>query len=74
MGARSHLLRKIESFVKRPDTDPVQALILTLMLYWGFSIMELTTASLEIHDSQMWIILHRQKLSPKRQTYYREQI
>jgi site-specific recombinase XerD len=67
-------IRKIESFVKRQDSEPEHALILTLTLYWGLSVSDLARASLEIHGSQMSIVLHREALSPRRQTHYRDQI
>ena len=66
-------IRGIESFVKNPKSNPEYALILTLGLYWGFSIMELATASIEIHDSQIQIILQRKPLSRGRRAHYRDQ-
>jgi site-specific recombinase XerC len=67
-------IRKIESFVKNPDSDPEQALFLTLSLYWGFNAKDLAFASMEIHDSQIWILAHRQPLTRGRHSHYRDQV
>jgi hypothetical protein len=69
-----HQIRQIEKFVKNPKSDPEQALLLTLSLYWGFNAKDLAFASIEIHDSQIWILVHRQPLTRGRHSHYREQV
>ena len=67
-------IRKIEEFVKNPKSNSEQALLLTLSLYWGFNAKDLAFASMEIHDSQIWILAHRQPLTRGRHSHYRDQV
>lgn len=78
--ARSHCvcgdqqIRKIELYVKNSASDPEYALMLTLVLYWGLTTVELAMSTIEIHDSQIWINLYRRQLRRGRKSRNREQV
>jgi hypothetical protein len=68
-------IRQLESFLKHKDSDPELALILALVLYWGFTAKDIAWATLEILEfGQLKIILHRGELSYGNQQHRRKQI
>lgn len=67
-------IAQIEKYVKSTDSDPEFALILTLVLYWGLSGVELSASTIDIHDEQIWINLYRRELRRGRSSYNRDQI
>ena len=70
-----HQIRKLECYIKSPESDPEYALILTLALYWGLTVLELALSTIEIRDNQeLWIYVYRKELSRGRQSHNREQV
>jgi site-specific recombinase XerD len=70
-----HQIRQIESFVKNPESDAEYALILTLVLYWGITTLELTLSTIDIRDGQnLWISVHRKHLGRWRKSHNRDQV
>ena len=70
-----HQIRLLESYVKKPESDPEYALILTLALYWGLTVLELALSTIEIRDSrELWIYVYRKELGRGRKFYNREQV
>jgi site-specific recombinase XerC len=68
-------IRHFEKFIKSKDSDPELALIMALVLYWGFTARNLAWATLEISElGQLKIILHRGDLSYRNKEHRREQI
>lgn len=68
-------IRQFEHFLKNKDSDPELALIMALVLYWGFTAKDLTWATLEISEfGQLKIILHRGELSYKNKQHRRKQV
>ena len=67
-------IREFEKFIKSKDSDPELALILALVLYWGFTAKNIAWATLDISDSnQLKIILHRESLSYRNKEHRRNQ-
>jgi site-specific recombinase XerD len=68
-------IRQFERFLKHKDSDPELALIMALVLYWGFTAKNIAWATLEILEfGQLKIILHRGELSCGNQQHRRKQI
>jgi site-specific recombinase XerD len=68
-------IRQFEKFLKHKDSDPELALIMALVLYWGFTAKNLAWATLEIAEfGQLKIILHREELSYRNKQYRRKQV
>jgi len=67
-------IRQFEKFVKSKDSDPELALIMALVLYWGFTAKNIAWSTLEISEvGQLKIILHRESLSYRNKEYRRAQ-
>jgi site-specific recombinase XerD len=67
------IIKKLMKFIKNPNSDPEQALILSLILIWGLRSEDLSHAKIEIKENTLKIILRRKQLGTKKY-YNRSQI
>jgi site-specific recombinase XerD len=68
-------IKKLEKHIKSITTDPETAMILCLIFYFGFTVKDLTQASLEITpQDEMKIILREETLSYRKKKQKRSQI
>jgi integrase len=67
------IIKRLMRFIKSPNSNPEQALILSLILIWGLRSEDLSHAKIEIQEKTFKIILRRKKLGT-RKYYNRSQI
>lgn len=63
-------IREIERFIKSPASPPESALIICLILFFGFTIEDLAFATMEIKDSDFLVIALRRKARSRGRHYY----
>lgn len=64
---------RLFSFIQNPATDPESAILLSVILFFGFTTEDVIHAQISFHDS-LHIILRRQRRTRGRRLYNREQI
>ena len=70
----NHQIHKLQSFIKCKNSEPELALMLGLVLFWGFTARDLAWAAIEISEGNtLKIILHRGKKSYQNRTHRRDQ-
>ncbi len=62
------IIKKLIKFIKNPNSNPEQAMILSLILIWGLRSEDLSHAKLEIKGRALKVILRRKKLGTRK--YY----
>ena len=67
------IIKGLMKFIKNPNSNPEQAMILSLILIWGLKSEDLSHAKIEIKENSLKIILRRKKLGT-RKYYNRSQI
>jgi site-specific recombinase XerD len=67
-------VKKLESFIKNPNSDPELAMILALSFYWGFGSRDLALSTVEFEDSRIKIIFYRDAERYCKRKYRRNQI
>ncbi len=70
----NEITKKLERFIKSSISDPESALLLCLILYFGFTATDLAMATLDMSCKQLCITLHRGELSYAHKTYKRDQV
>lgn len=65
--------KKMFQFIKNPNSDPEQAMLLALILVWGLRGEDLSFAQTDFNEKRFKIILRRKKLTNAKY-YNREQI
>lgn len=70
-----HYFKKIQQFIKNESSDPEHALILTLVIFYGLAVEDLSHAQCNADSkSSLQIILRRKPRSKGRRFYNRQQI
>ncbi len=67
------VIRKLERFIKKSNSDPEGALILCLIFYFGFTATDLAMANLEVDESFKITLHRRSELTYGRKMHYRDQ-
>lgn len=68
------LVKQLISFVHNRNSDPEQALMITLVFFWGLRTCDLGHASIIIDDKHLKVKLRRKHLTKGRSRYNREEI
>lgn len=66
--------KKLERFIKSSASDPESALLLCLILYFGFTATDLAMASVDASGKSLRITFHRGELSYARKAHKRDQV
>jgi len=66
-------LKQLTRFIKNGKSDPEQALLLSLVLYFGLTTENLANATIDITDNSLNIHIYRRKRTKGAQFYNREQ-
>lgn len=67
-------IKKLTCYIKNPKSHPESALLLSLVLFFGLRLEDLTLASLSFEGQQMKLVLKRKTLTKGRRYYNRHQI
>ena len=67
-------LLNIKNYVRHRDTDPERSLLLSLVLFFGFSTADLSQAQIVIQEDKLHIKLRRKQLTKGKRYYYRKEL
>ena len=70
----NEITKKLERFIKSSTSDQESALLLCLILYFGFTATNLATATVDMSCKQLCITLHRGELSYAHKVHKRDQV
>ena len=65
-------LKKVIQFIKTPSNPPELALILALVLFYGFTPGEIAHTQIKVHNDELILILRRKPLTHGKKSYSRD--